>query len=142
MMAEKESASRAASFDGGLAEGAVVEGRVEHGRRLGRRLGFPTANLPLPEGFPVPNGVYASRAEVGGRCYDAVSNLGCNPSVGGAERHLETHLLDFSGDLYGSTVRVVLLDRIRDEKRFGSVEELREQIARDRECVRRLFAAR
>lgn len=119
----------------------VVEGPVVHGRRLGRELGFPTANVAVPEDFEAPDGVYISRAEVGGRSYEAMSNLGRNPSVGGAERRLETHLFDFGGELYGRVLRVTLLGHLRGERRFASVEELRAQIARDGDEIRRLFAA-
>lgn len=73
---------------------AVIEGCVEHGRRLGRELGFPTANLSVPDDLALDDGVYRSRVEVAGRSYDAMSNLGRNPSVGGTERRLETHISD------------------------------------------------
>lgn len=118
----------------------VVAGVVVHGRHLGRELGFPTANLGVPEGFPLEDGVYRSRIGIDGRWYDGMSNLGCNPSVGGSERRLETHIFDFAGDLYGRMLRVELLEKIRDEQRFASVEELREQIARDRATVLRHVA--
>lgn len=121
--------------------GTVVEGVVEHGRRLGRELGFPTANLDVAADLPLTDGVYRSRMTIDGRTYDGMSNLGCNPSVGGAERRLETHIFDFSGDLYGRRLRVELLEKIRDERRFATVEELRVQIACDRERVRQLIAA-
>ena len=121
--------------------GTVVEGVVEHGRRLGRELGFPTANLDVAADLPLTDGVYRSRMTIDGRTYDGMSNLGCNPSVGGAERRLETHIFDFSGNLYGRRLRVELLEKIRDERRVGTVEELRVQIACDRERVRQLIAA-
>ena len=111
---------------------AVIEGAVRHGRQLGRELGFPTANLDVADDLALEDGVYRARVAVDGRTYDAMSNLGCNPSVGGAERRLETHLLGFGGDLYGRRLRVELFERIRGERRFASVEELREQIARDK----------
>ena len=114
-------------------ERILIEGVVEHGRRLGRELGFPTANLAVPEDVAAADGVYRSRAEVGGKVYDAMSNLGRNPSVGGVERRLETHIFDFRGELYGRRLRVELLEKIRDERRFASVEELRGQIARGKE---------
>ena len=117
------------------AAGMIVEGVVEHGRRLGRELCFPTANLPVPEHFGASDGVYRTRATVGGRTFDAMSNLGSNPSVGGVERRLETHIFGFGGELYGLRLRVELLGKIRDERRFASVGELRVQIARDRETV-------
>ena len=116
-------------------ERVLIEGVVEHGRRLGRELGFPTANLAVPEGIAAADGVYRSRAEVGGRTYDAMSNLGSNPSVGGGPRHLETHIFDFSGDLYGRRLRVELRRKIRDERKFDSLEELQRQIERDRSCI-------
>ncbi len=113
----------------------AIEGLVAHGRELGRELGFPTANLPVGEELAAEDGVYASWAEVGGVRYRAMSNLGCNPSVGGRERRLETHLFGFAGSLYGQRLRVVLERKIRDERRFASVEELREQLARDKEYI-------
>lgn len=113
----------------------VIEGVVEHGRRLGRELGFPTANLPVPDEVGAADGVYRSRAEVDGVRYDAMSNLGRNPSVGGTQRRLETHLFGFEGSLYGRRLRVELLEKIRDERTFSSVEALREQIARDRDRI-------
>lgn len=111
--------------------GQVIEGEVEHGRRLGRRLGFPTANLPVPEDLEIPDGVYRSRVEIEGRSYAAMSNLGRNPSVGGVARRLETHLFGFRGELYGRRLRVELFERIRGEQTFASTEELRAQILRD-----------
>ena len=98
---------------------AVIEGCVEHGRRLGRELGFPTANLSVPDDLSLDDGVYRSRVEVAGRRYDAMSNLGRNPSVGGTERRLETHIFGFTGELYGCRLRVELLQRIRGEIRLG-----------------------
>lgn len=119
----------------GAASEAEIRGVVEHGRRLGRELGFPTANLAVDEALAAEDGVYASLVEVGGVRYRAMSNLGRNPSVGGQPRHLETHLFGFEGSLYGREVRVVLLRKVRDERRFDTVEELRAQIARDKEQI-------
>lgn len=114
---------------------AVVEGVVGHGRRLGRELGFPTANLAVAEDLEVRDGVYRSRVEVAGRRYDAMSNLGCNPSVGRTERRLETYLFGFTGELYGVRIRVELLEYVRGERRFATVGELQAQIARDRDEI-------
>ena len=116
-------------------ERILIEGVVEHGRRLGRELGFPTANLAVPETVTAADGVYRSRAEVGGRMYDAMSNLGRNPSVGGVERRLETHIFDFGGELYGRLLRVELLEKIRDERKFDTVEDLRMQIEKDKAYI-------
>lgn len=140
--AEEAGASEFPEFSvspGRTEEVRVVEGVVEHGRHLGRELGFPTANLPVGDSFPLPDGVYRSRVEVFGRSYDAMSNLGCNPSVGGVSRRLETHLFGFTGELYGVRLRVELLDRIRGERRFTSVSALREQIARDKIAIMELI---
>lgn len=115
--------------------GMVVEGIVTAGRHLGRELGFPTANIPVPDGFPAEDGVYESWAETDGVRYRAMSNLGRNPSVGPTERRLETHLFGFSGTLYGRTLRVELGRRIRGEAVFGTLEELRAQIERDKEVI-------
>lgn len=116
-------------------EPIVIEGVVERGRRLGHRMGFPTANVRVADNLKAADGVYRSRVEIGGRRYDAMSNLGTNPSVGGVLRRLESHLFDFEGEIYGCTVRVELLERIRGERRFDSLEELQEQIARDKEYI-------
>ena len=115
--------------------GMTIEGVVEHGRRLGRELGFPTANMAVPDSVTAADGVYYSRVEVDGTRYDAMSNLGSNPSVGGAVRHLETHIFGFGGSLYGRTLRVELVRKIRDERRFATIGELRAQIARDKEYI-------
>ena len=115
--------------------GVTIEGVVEHGRRLGRELGFPTANMAVPDSVTAADGVYYSRVEVDGTRYDAMSNLGSNPSVGGAVRHLETHIFGFGGSLYGRTLRVELVRKIRDGRRFATIGELRAQIARDKEYI-------
>ena len=116
--------------------GTVIEGEVTGGRRLGRRLGFPTANLEVGPEVTAPAGVYASEAEVDGVRYRAKSNLGNNPTVGDTPRRLETHLFDFSGDLYGRRLRVRLLCKIRDERQFASLDELRRQIEADYRRIR------
>ena len=114
-------------------EKVIIEGVVEHGRRLGRELGFPTANVAVPDSVAAEDGVYRSRAEVDGAVYDAMSNLGRNPSVGGTARRLETHIFGFRRML-----RVELLEKIRDERRFDTLEELRAQIEKDKEYILKL----
>lgn len=115
-----------------MMEPVVIRGEVVEGRRLGRELGFPTANIRVDERLDAEDGVYRSLVNVSGRSFKAMSNLGHNPSVGGCARRLETHLFDFEGSLYGMRLEVVLLEKIRDEIRFESVAALREQIARDK----------
>lgn len=123
-------------------EPVVIEGTVVHGRQLGRRLGFPTANLAVPDTLEARDGVYLSEAEVDGRLYGAMSNLGRNPSVGGTERRLESYLFGFEGELYGRWLRIRLLRRLREERKFASVEELQHQIEADRREAEAFFAAR
>ena len=108
-----------------------IEETVIRGQQLGRQLGFPTANMDIAACQAIENGVYRSSVEVDGREYLAMSNVGVRPSVDGRTRLLETHLFGYCGDLYGRRLRVRLIEKIRDERRFGSVDELREQLERD-----------
>lgn len=110
-----------------------LSGTVIEGRKLGRGLGFPTANLRLGERQTPRDGVWAVKVD-GVR--KGVANLGTRPTVDGGERLLEVHLLDFSGDLYGKELRVRFEKFLRPERKFGSLEELREQIGRDAEEAR------
>lgn len=112
-----------------------VSGTVIEGRKLGRELGFPTANVRLGDLQAPKDGVWA--VEVDGR-YRGVANLGMRPTVGGDEKLLEVHIFDFSGDLYGKTLRVKFLRFLRGERKFSSIEELREQIAKDAADARSL----
>ena len=118
-----------------------IEGTVIHGQRIGRTLGFPTANIDA-EDVAAENGVYASQVEVGGQLYGAMSNLGRRPSVGGSQRLLETHLFGFAGDLYGQRIRVRLLHRIRGEERYPTVDDLRRAIEHDAETVKEIIVNR
>ena len=118
----------------------TIEGVVRGGNRLGRKLGFPTANIAISDDFAVENGVYSSKVYVEGEEYVAMTNVGVRPSVDGSKRLLETHLFGFEGLLYGLTLRVELYDKIRDEKKFGSVEELRQQIEKDSNKIKELMA--
>ena len=108
-------------------------GVVVAGNRLGRTIGFPTANMQLYEPLKlVPaNGVYAVEAEVLGRKYKGMTNIGVRPTVDGRARTIETHILDFDEDIYGLPLRLRFLRRIRDERKFPSLEELRAQLQRD-----------
>lgn len=119
-----------------------VLGTVRHGDGLGRQLGFPTANLSAHnEQFP-PNGVYAVVVSVNGEARPGIANIGVRPTIAHAtgERVFEVHLFDFSGDLYGQDIEVTFRKRVRDERKFAGVDELKGQIARDAEQVRRMLA--
>ncbi len=110
----------------------TLEGVVTAGRRLGRRLGFPTANVELAEPVALSDGVYLSEVECEGKTWWAVTNLGTNPTVGGCRRRLESHLLDYSGPvLYDKPMRIRLLKRLRSEHHFESLQELQHQIEAD-----------
>ncbi len=110
-----------------------IEGVVVHGYGRGAELGFPTANLEVPNELLVPAaGIYAGAA-LGHR---AALSVGTNPHYGGTERRVEPYLLDFEGDLYGSRLVVELWSRLRDEQAFASDDELARQIARDVEAAR------
>ncbi len=113
-----------------------IEAEVIHGRKIGRALGFPTANMELT-GYNVERGVYRSSVVIDGVRYVAMSNVGVRPSVGGKELLLETHVIGFSGDLYGRRLVVRLEHKIRDEKRFSSVSDLKEQLMRDYNSIKR-----
>lgn len=117
-------------------EGVVVEAEVVPGNKLGRKLGFPTANMDISTRADISNGVYSSQIEIDGVVYNAMSNVGIRPSVVSTGRWLETHIFDFCGDLYGRVLRVVLLEKIRDERKFSSVAELRAQLEHDMEYCR------
>lgn len=122
------------------------EGRVIHGAKLGRALGYPTANLAT-EGRLIPSpGIYAVRAglvERGAALWrDAVASLGTRPTFDGEGMLLEVHVFDFDGDLYGRRMRVAFVERLRKELRFPDVEALKVQIAADCAAARGILAAR
>lgn len=144
--AVKSSRIRALLKEGKVEEARHLLGRpygaygvVVEGDRMGRRLGFPTANLSVHPLKVLPPGVYAVEAEgLFGR-YKGVANVGTRPTLGGEERRLEVHLLGFAGELYGEEVRVRFLKRLREERRFPSLEALRAQIAEDVAAARAYF---
>ena len=113
-------------------------GAVVAGNRLGRTIGFPTANMQLYEPLKlVPgNGVFAVDVEVLDRRFKGMCNVGIRPTVGGTIRTVETHILDFDEDIYGLPLRIAFLRKIRDEIRFPSLDALREQLLLDRDAVR------
>lgn len=120
-----------------LGRNHFLTGTVIHGKHLGRKIGIPTANLLLPEGVVIPAyGVYAS--VVDGR--PAVTNIGIRPTLEDGEiPTVESRLLDFSGDLYGKTIKVELLHYLRPERKFATVEELKKQILLDSEETENLL---
>ena len=118
----------------------ILSGKVTSGRHLGRTIGIPTANLRLPEWVVCPAfGVYACQVEVEGQIFQAVTNVGMRPTVGGHHITVESWILDFDGDLYGSDLSVSFHKFLRPEQKFGSLEELQAQIRKDALQTREFF---
>ena len=125
-----------------LGRSFFLRGPVLHGDERGRQIGFPTLNIGVSaDRWLPPNGVYVTRAHVGEREFLACTNIGIRPTFEGDERRLvETHLLDFEGDLYGQLVTVELLHRLRSEQKFNGIDELSAQIQQDLVATREWFA--
>ena len=116
-----------------------IETTVRSGKRLGRTLGFPTANQPLPAESIIPaHGVYVARCHTPAGVFPAVANIGCHPTVDKeAEVNCETYILHYTGDLYGQRIKTELLAHLRPEQRFSDLESLRDAIAKDAEAAAR-----
>jgi riboflavin kinase / FMN adenylyltransferase len=118
----------------------TIEGLVVQGQHRGRGLGFPTANVCADNELVPPRGVYATIAGLDGVALPSITNVGTRPTFeDGEENVIETHVLDFDKDLYGTRLRVAFVQRLRDEKKFDSVDALKSQIEADRDHARDLF---
>jgi len=112
---------------------------VQRGQQLGRTIDYPTANLLMGD-YRLPlSGVFAVRAIWQGESYDGVANLGTRPTVDGNENRLEVHIFDFDHNLYGEFLDVEFVAKIRDEKRFDSIDDLKIQINKDAQTARQLL---
>ncbi|MFQ5564420.1 MAG: bifunctional riboflavin kinase/FAD synthetase [Parvularculaceae bacterium] len=138
---------RAAIRDGDMKAAArvlgrpwTVRGRVEEGQKLGRTLGFPTANLTVGPLIEPRRGVYAARATLRGKAYDGVANFGRRPTVGEGAPLLEIYLFDFDGEFYGEIIDIALIDFIREERKFDTLDALKAQIAADCETARAMLS--
>lgn len=118
----------------------AVSGRVIHGHHRGAGLGIPTANIRVRGVQLPPDGVYAVRAAVGDRRLRGVANIGFNPTFGNRDRSVETHLLDYRGDLYGQRLAIAFAARLRGEQKFPGVEALLAQIRADIAAARQILA--
>ena len=117
-----------------------LSGRIRQGDKLGRTIGFPTVNMTLVENIAIRKGVYAVRVHgLSEKAINGVANIGTRPTVSGMENRLETHLFDFSADVYNEYISVELLDFIREEKNFKHFEQLKEQIALDVVKAKNIF---
>jgi riboflavin kinase / FMN adenylyltransferase len=117
-----------------------LDGRVVEGKRRGREIGFPTANLETSNELVPPDGVYATTLEVDGIVHPGMTNIGVRPTFGDdPQTTIETHVLGYEGDLYGRQVRLAFVQRLRDERRFDDVDALKAQIEADKRRAERLF---
>lgn len=121
-----------------------LNGEVVRGNQIGRTIGYPTANLQLNSDYKLipANGIYAVRVVLDGKKYQAMLNIGIRPTIAeeNKQRKIEVHLFDFEGDLYHKTLKVELVKRIRTEKKFKNLHELKHELARDEAICRKLFA--
>ncbi len=117
-----------------------LRGPVVHGAERGKSLGFPTANIAVSADLALPPfGVYVTRAHLGEGLYPSVTNIGFRPTFETKDRAVEVHVLDFEGEVYGRELRIEVLHRLREERRFSGPDELAHQIRRDVEEARQLF---
>lgn len=118
-----------------------IDGTVTGGYKVGRTIGFPTANISTscPEKLVPATGVYAVRTYVDGEYYRGMLNIGCRPTVNnGSNISIEVHIIDFSGDIYNHRIRIEFIDRIRPEVKFNSLEELTEQLEKDKIIISKI----
>jgi riboflavin kinase/FMN adenylyltransferase len=110
-----------------------INGKIIHGRRIGRTIGFPTTNVIPDQGKLLPpNGVYAVRSQIDGRFYNGITNIGTKPTVEGKFVGVETFLYDCEEDFYGEVQKVELLHFLRPEQKFPTLADLKVQIGKDR----------
>ena len=120
-----------------------ISGPVVEGDKRGRLIGFPTANLGLHQRWAIPaDGVYVAYTHLRGEARPSAVNIGMRPTFDAKQRTIESHILDFSGDIYGERIAVEFLHRLRGEQKFSGIEEIREQIGRDVQAARDFFATR
>ena len=117
-----------------------VDGTIVEGQKRGKTIGFPTANMVTDNELIPPHGVYATTMTVDGVVHAALTNIGVRPTFNETEATIETHLLRYSGDLYGRGVRLSFVQRLRDERKFDSVDALRAQIEADERRANHLFS--
>ncbi len=116
----------------------MLTGKVVKGKKLGRKLNYPTANLYIEEEYKLipKNGVYIVQSQIDGKTYFGMMNIGTNPTVNGTKQTIETHFFDASFNLYDKKIQIEMLKRIRDEKKFDSVDQLQEAMQGDEDFSR------
>jgi riboflavin kinase/FMN adenylyltransferase len=138
---------RKAVLEGNLKEASKMLGRpfsilekVISGKKLGRKLGFPTANFRIHDGALPPYGIYAVQAEYNNTTYNGVLNIGFRPTLEDTNpANLELNIFDFNQDVYGKDIEIFFIEKIRDEQKFNNLEELKEQIAKDIEVAKNIL---
>lgn len=117
-----------------------LSGEIIDGKKLGRTIGFPTANMLIPEEMTVPkDGVYLTKTYINGNGYYGITDIGTKPTVGKHSRGTETYIFDFESEIYGETVKIELLEYLRGEQKFDSVDELIKQISADAEKAKNII---
>ena len=113
----------------------TLSGTVIKGKNLGSQIGFPTANISIQESYKLipKNGSYVVKVKVSENTFFGMMNIGENPTIAEKGSSIEVHLFDFQDDIYGQSIKIQLIDRLRDEQKFTSVEELKKQLEKDRE---------
>ncbi len=117
----------------------TITGRVAHGAKLGRTIGFPTANIHLKRLVVPVQGVYAVQVLIADAIHFGVANIGFRPTVNGTRSQLEVHIFDFKGDLYGKQLQIQVCHKLRDEQKFPSFSALQTQITMDSRQARQWF---
>ncbi len=118
-----------------------ITGIVVEGNKIGRSIGFPTANIEIEDKYKLiaAGGVYACKVDVDGKIYHGMGNIGTRPTIGINGLVTEVHIFDFDKEIYGEEITIFFLERIRDEEKFNGLEELKKQLIKDRETVSELL---
>ena len=118
-----------------------ITGKVVEGNKIGRTIGFPTANIEIEDEYKLitANGVYASRVEYEGKIYSGMSNIGVRPTVNHSDLTIEVNIFDFDKEIYGEDITIYFVDRIRDEVKFENMEALKMQLTQDKKTVKELL---
>ncbi|MGL4761401.1 MAG: bifunctional riboflavin kinase/FAD synthetase [Sarcina sp.] len=111
----------------------ILTGEIVHGKKLGRTIGFPTANLDIGENIVLPKiGVYYTNVEIDGEIFKGITSVGNNPTVNGDSITVETFILNFSKDIYGKKIKLYFIEKIREQQKFQSLDELKKQLEKDK----------
>jgi riboflavin kinase / FMN adenylyltransferase len=127
-----------------MSDQIILTGVVVKGNQLGRKIGFPTANL-IPgktEELRLKKGVYAVRVKINQSIFDGMANIGIRPTLAEHDLTIEAHLFDFSDDIYGETISIYFYDYIREERKFSGLEELKFQLGKDKITIRNILSER